>query len=83
MSVLQVLAEEEEQKRQQQLQVERQQREEVERFEAGGGRKRNRRHRRNLSEIEEKSFWQKFKLPLLLFATAFGSALLATYYYYN
>ena len=45
-----------------------------------GGRRRHRRHRRNLSEVEEKNFCQKFKIPLV-FMASFASVLLAVYYY--
>ena len=77
----QARAEEEATKKQQQLEAERLQREEAERFEAKmeGGRRRN---RRNHSEIQEQGFFQKFKLPIILFFTTFLSVMLAVYFYY-
>jgi len=78
-------AEEEAQKRQQKLEAERLQREEAERFEAkmeGNRQKRNnRRNRRNVSENQDSTGF-KYKIPLLVFFSAFLTTMLAVYFYY-
>ena len=80
----QARAQEEAQKKEQQLEAERQQREEAERFEAIQGnrqRRQNRRNRRNISETQDQGVF-KWKIPLLVFFSAFLTSLLAVYFYY-
>ena len=81
----QARAEEEATKKQQQLEAERLQREEAERFEAkmeGNRQKRNnRRNRRNVSETQDSTGF-KYKIPLLVFFSAFLTTMLAVYFYY-
>ena len=71
-------------KRQKETEEERLQREEAERFEARlEGKRRPRRNRKNPSQTEEISLFQKLKLPMLLFISAFTTGLLAVYLYFD
>ena len=63
---------------------ERLKREEAERFEARlEGKRRPRRNRKHASQTEEVGMFQKIKLPLLLFVSAFTTGLLAVYFYFD
>ena len=82
--LLQAKAEEEALKKQRETEEERLKREEAERFEARlEGKRRPRRNRKHASQTEEVGMFQKIKLPLLLFVSAFTTGLLAVYFYFD
>lgn len=83
--LFQAKAEKEALKKQKETDEERLKREEAERFEARleGKRSRPRRNRKHASQTEEVGMFQKIKLPLLLFVSAFTTGLLAVYFYFD